>query len=94
MPLFRALIMIEIADRIFAVDPVLAVFTITTDPYIVHAAKTLTVLGPRAPLRAHHNPAPLSRSQVCALGAAALCGADRVSSIYRCLSQTVCPRLR
>ncbi|MDE8431626.1 hypothetical protein PCJ44_28970, partial [Klebsiella pneumoniae] len=32
-PLFLALILIEIADVIFAVDSVPAIFAITTDPY-------------------------------------------------------------
>ena len=35
-PLFLALVMIEVADLVFAVDSVPAVFTITTDPFIVY----------------------------------------------------------
>jgi len=47
-PLFLALIMIEIADLVFAVDSVPAVFTITTDPYIVYASNIFAILGLRA----------------------------------------------
>jgi len=35
-PLFLALILVEFADLVFAVDSVPAVFAITTDPYIVY----------------------------------------------------------
>lgn len=47
-PLFLALMMIEIADVIFAVDSVPAVFTITTDPYIVYTSNIFAILGLRA----------------------------------------------
>ncbi len=47
-PLFLALIMIEIADIVFAVDSVPAVFTITTDPYIVYTSNIFAILGLRA----------------------------------------------
>lgn len=47
-PLFLALIMIEIADVVFAVDSVPAVFTITTDPYIVYTSNIFAILGLRA----------------------------------------------
>lgn len=47
-PLFLALITIEIADLIFAVDSVPAVFTITTDPYIVYTSNIFAILGLRA----------------------------------------------
>ncbi|MBD3764018.1 MAG: TerC family protein [Rhodobacterales bacterium] len=47
-PLFLALVMIEIADLIFAVDSVPAVFTITTDPYIVYTSNIFAILGLRA----------------------------------------------
>ncbi|MCX7646254.1 MAG: TerC/Alx family metal homeostasis membrane protein, partial [Rhodobacteraceae bacterium] len=47
-PLFPALVMIEIADLIFAVDSVPAVFTITTDPYIVYTSNIFAILGLRA----------------------------------------------
>ncbi|KAA9008758.1 TerC family protein [Histidinibacterium aquaticum] len=47
-PLFLALVLIEIADLVFAVDSVPAVFTITTDPYIVYTSNIFAILGLRA----------------------------------------------
>lgn len=47
-PLFLALIMIEIADVIFAVDSVPAIFAITTDPFIVYTSNIFAILGLRA----------------------------------------------
>ncbi|MEW6437844.1 TerC family protein [Bradyrhizobium sp. UASWS1016] len=47
-PLFLALILIEIADVIFAVDSVPAIFAITTDPYIVYTSNIFAILGLRA----------------------------------------------
>jgi tellurite resistance protein TerC len=47
-PLFLALIMIEVADLVFAVDSVPAVFTITTDPFIVYTSNIFAILGLRA----------------------------------------------
>jgi tellurite resistance protein TerC len=47
-PLFLALAMIEIADVIFAVDSVPAIFAITTDPYIVYTSNIFAILGLRA----------------------------------------------
>ena len=47
-PLLMALVMIEIADLVFAVDSVPAVFTITTDPYIVYTSNIFAILGLRA----------------------------------------------
>ena len=47
-PLFLALVMIEIADLVFAVDSVPAVFTITTDPYLVYTSNIFAILGLRA----------------------------------------------
>ena len=47
-PLFLALIMIEIADLIFAVDSVPAIFAITTDPFIVYTSNIFAILGLRA----------------------------------------------
>lgn len=46
-PLFLALILIEVADLVFAVDSVSAVFTITTDPYIVYTSNIFAILGLR-----------------------------------------------
>ncbi|MGN7869137.1 TerC family protein [Paracoccus sp. 22332] len=47
-PLLLALVMIEIADLVFAVDSVPAVFTITTDPYLVYTSNIFAILGLRA----------------------------------------------
>ena len=47
-PLFLALIMIEFADVIFAVDSVPAIFAITTDPFIVYTSNIFAILGLRA----------------------------------------------
>ncbi len=47
-PLFVALVMIEIADVIFAVDSVPAIFAITTDPFIVYTSNIFAILGLRA----------------------------------------------
>lgn len=47
-PLFMALIFIEIADVIFAVDSVPAIFAITTDPFIVYTSNIFAILGLRA----------------------------------------------
>jgi tellurite resistance protein TerC len=47
-PLFLALILIEIADVVFAVDSVPAIFAITTDPYIVYTSNIFAILGLRA----------------------------------------------
>ena len=47
-PLFLALVLIEIADLIFAVDSVPAVFAITTDPFLVYTSNIFAILGLRA----------------------------------------------
>ena len=47
-PLFLALLMIELADVVFAVDSVPAIFAITTDPYIVYTSNIFAILGLRA----------------------------------------------
>ncbi len=47
-PLGVALILVEAADLIFAVDSVPAVFTITRDPYIVYTSNVFAILGLRA----------------------------------------------
>lgn len=47
-PLFLALIFIEVADVIFAVDSIPAIFAITTDPYIVYTSNIFAILGLRA----------------------------------------------
>jgi tellurite resistance protein TerC len=47
-PLFLALVLVEVADLVFAVDSVPAVFAITTDPYIVYTSNIFAILGLRA----------------------------------------------
>lgn len=47
-PLFVALVLVEIADVIFAVDSVPAIFAITTDPFIVYTSNIFAILGLRA----------------------------------------------
>lgn len=47
-PLFLALIMVEIADLIFAIDSIPAIFAITTDPFIVFTSNIFAILGLRA----------------------------------------------
>lgn len=47
-PLFMALVMIEVADVIFAVDSVPAIFAITTDPFIIYTSNIFAILGLRA----------------------------------------------
>jgi tellurite resistance protein TerC len=46
-PLFVALVMVEIADVVFAVDSVPAVFAVTQDPYIVYTSNIFAILGLR-----------------------------------------------
>ncbi len=43
-----ALILIESADLIFAVDSIPAIFAITTDPYIVYTSNIFAILGLRS----------------------------------------------
>lgn len=47
-PLFLALITIELADLMFAIDSVPAVFVITQDPFIVYTSNIFAILGLRA----------------------------------------------
>ena len=47
-PLFVALVVINFADIIFAVDSVPAIFLITTDTFIVYTANIMAILGLRA----------------------------------------------
>jgi tellurite resistance protein TerC len=47
-PLFIALIMIEFADVIFAVDSVPAIFALTTDTFIIYTSNIFAILGLRA----------------------------------------------
>jgi tellurite resistance protein TerC len=47
-PLFLALVLIELADLVFAVDSVPAVFAITQDPFIVYTSNIFAILGLRS----------------------------------------------
>ncbi len=47
-PLMLALVLVEVADLVFAVDSVPAIFAITTDPYIVYTSNIFAILGLRA----------------------------------------------
>jgi tellurite resistance protein TerC len=47
-PLFMALVLIELADLVFAVDSVPAIFAITQDPFIVYTSNIFAILGLRA----------------------------------------------
>ena len=47
-PLFLALVMVELADLVFAVDSIPAIFAITTDPFIVYTSNIFAILGLRA----------------------------------------------
>jgi tellurite resistance protein TerC len=47
-PLFLSLVLIEVADVIFAVDSVPAIFAITKDPFIVYTSNIFAILGLRA----------------------------------------------
>jgi len=47
-PLFVALVMVEIADLIFAVDSVPAIFAITQDAFVVYTSNIFAILGLRA----------------------------------------------
>lgn len=47
-PLFLVLILVNVADVVFAVDSVPAIFAITTDTYIVFTSNIFAILGLRA----------------------------------------------
>jgi tellurite resistance protein TerC len=47
-PLFLALITIEVADIVFAIDSVPAVFAVTQDPFIVYTSNIFAILGLRS----------------------------------------------
>lgn len=47
-PLFMALVLIELADLVFAVDSVPAIFAITQDPFIVYTSNIFAILGLRS----------------------------------------------
>lgn len=47
-PLFVVLIMVEFTDLIFAVDSIPAIFSVTTDPYIVFFSNIFAIIGLRS----------------------------------------------
>ena len=47
-PLFLALIMIEFADLVFALDSIPAILAVTTEPYIVFSSNIFAILGLRS----------------------------------------------
>ncbi|MET1755282.1 TerC family protein [Novosphingobium sp. RD2P27] len=47
-PLFLALVVINVADLVFAIDSVPAIFSITTDTFIVYTSNIMAILGLRA----------------------------------------------
>lgn len=47
-PLLVALVAMEVADVVFAVDSIPAIFAITTDPFIVFTSNILAILGLRS----------------------------------------------
>ncbi len=47
-PLFVTLVLVEIADLVFAVDSVPAVFAVTQDPYIVYTSNIFAIIGLRS----------------------------------------------
>lgn len=47
-PLFLCLVLVEIADVIFAIDSIPAIFVITPDPFIVYTSNIFAILGLRA----------------------------------------------
>jgi tellurite resistance protein TerC len=47
-PLFVALVMVESADLLFAVDSVPAVFAVTSDPFLVYSSNVFAILGLRS----------------------------------------------
>jgi tellurite resistance protein TerC len=47
-PLFAVLLLIEFSDIIFAIDSIPAIFSITTDPFIVYTSNIFAILGLRS----------------------------------------------
>jgi tellurite resistance protein TerC len=47
-PLLVALILVEMADLVFAVDSVPAIFAVTQDPFIVYTSNIFAILGLRS----------------------------------------------
>lgn len=47
-PLLLALILVEVADVVFAIDSIPAIFAVTRDPYLVFTANVFAILGLRS----------------------------------------------
>ncbi len=47
-PLFAILLIIEMSDILFAIDSIPAIFSITTDPFIVYTSNIFAILGLRS----------------------------------------------
>jgi tellurite resistance protein TerC len=47
-PLLAALVVIEITDILFAIDSIPAVFSVTSEPFIVYSSNVFAILGMRA----------------------------------------------
>ncbi|MGL4825680.1 MAG: TerC/Alx family metal homeostasis membrane protein [Alphaproteobacteria bacterium] len=47
-PLFMALVLVELADLVFALDSIPAVLAITQDPFLVYSSNVLAILGLRS----------------------------------------------
>jgi tellurite resistance protein TerC len=47
-PLFLVLMLVELADIVFAVDSILAIFAITQDPFIVFTSNIFAIMGMRS----------------------------------------------
>ncbi|HEU0052681.1 MAG TPA: TerC family protein [Longimicrobium sp.] len=47
-PLFLALLLVEGADLVFAIDSIPAIFAITDDPFIVYTSNVMAILGLRS----------------------------------------------
>ncbi len=47
-PLLLVLVLVEVADLVFAVDSIPAIFAVTTDPFIVYTSNVFAILGLRS----------------------------------------------
>jgi tellurite resistance protein TerC len=47
-PLFLALVVVNVADVVFAIDSIPAIFAVTADPFIVYTANVFAILGLRS----------------------------------------------
>jgi tellurite resistance protein TerC len=47
-PLFLALVVIDVADLVFAIDSIPAIFAVTTDSFVVYTANVFAILGLRS----------------------------------------------